>query len=164
MVLIQRLESFYDNLPEKFKITSLNLYMHKDQNLIGAVLFLHLVYHAAVFDLTRITLPGFTFPLSSALQGAAADFRFKYQQICRYHSNEVSNLFKEAFIHGSTALDQPFCADIALESSKIQIVYAATVDNSTGSVEIARQNVKTNLQLLKLLHTGKEGQSLYVSK
>lgn len=163
MSMMNRLEGFYANIPERYSITDLNLYMHKDQHLIGAVLFLHLGYHAAVFDLTRITLPGFTFPLSSSFRDAPADFRFKFQQRCRYHSTEVSKLIRQAFVHGAVALDQPFFGDIALESTKIEIIYAATVDNSIESIEMTKRNVVTNLQIFKLLHIGKEGQSLYVS-
>jgi hypothetical protein len=44
----------------------INIYTLQDQNTIGPYFFLPLTYHACVFDLTRVTLPGYSFPLAAA--------------------------------------------------------------------------------------------------
>jgi hypothetical protein len=163
MSLIRQLETFYEHIPDIFRLTPLNSYIHKEQNIAGAVFFLHMIYHAAVFDLTRISLAGFNFPLASALACAPPDFRADCQKRCRFHANEVSNVIRQGFRHGSVTFDQPFCADVALESAKIQIIYTSTVANDAESVELTKTNLRTNLQLLKVIHAGMDGLSPYVS-
>lgn len=163
MSLIRQLETFYEHIPDIFRLTPLNSYIHKEQHIGGAVFFLHMIYHAAVFDLTRISLAGFNFPLAGAFAGAPPDFRADCQKRCRFHASEVSNVIRQGFRHGAAAFDQPFCADVALESAKIQIIYTSTVANDAESVELTKTNLRTNLQLLKVLHAGRDGLSPYVS-
>lgn len=151
------------HLPARFHLTDLNMYMHDDQHVIGAVVFLHLIYHGAVVDLTRITLAGFNFPLAEAFSNAPVEFRSDLQRRCRLHANEVSGIIEKGLLHGNAAFDEPFCASVAMESAKIQIIYSATAENCPQSAETTRHNLKTNLRLLELLHAGKEGRSPYVS-
>jgi hypothetical protein len=116
-----------------------------------------------VFDLTRSSLAGFQFPVAAALE-QSGDFRAQCQERCRFHADEVSALIRRGLDHKRTAFDDPFCVDAAFESAKIQIIHTATVANDLSTVEMMKRNVNTNLELLQLLHLGKEGQSPYVSR
>ena len=77
--------SFYTNLPPKYLLTELNMYAQKDQHILGAVVSLHLFYHAALCDLTRISLPGFNFPLAVAFQKVPVEFALQCQEV---HTHE----------------------------------------------------------------------------
>lgn len=164
MTMINKLDAFKNNLPAKFQLTKLNMYILKDQHTLGAVFSLHLLFNAAIFDLTRISLAGFNFPLAAAFRHAPRDFVTQCQQRCRFHAMVVSDTLREGFIHqGAGVFDDFFCADVALESAKIQIIYSATVDNADECREGTKNNLQANLKLLKLIHTGKQGISPYVS-
>lgn len=160
--LLRQLDAFYENLPERFHITDLNTYIHKDQHTLGVLFYLHFMYNAAIFDLTRISLAGFSFPLAEGFQDSPAEFRTQCQERCHFHANVVSDLIHQGFAVGRMAFDDMFCADVALESAKIQIIHSATVGGNAQAVEKTRQNLKTILQLLVLQNVGKSSQSTYV--
>ncbi|KAM0431756.1 hypothetical protein ACHAPT_005006 [Fusarium lateritium] len=120
------------------------------------------MYNAAIFDLTRISLAGFSFPLAGAFQHAPPEFRSQCQERCRFHAAAVSDIIRQGLTHGRVAFDDSFCADAALESSKVQIIHSATVANDDQSVEKTRQNLRTTLELFGLLHANQDGQSTYV--
>ncbi|EEU40352.1 uncharacterized protein NECHADRAFT_76532 [Fusarium vanettenii 77-13-4] len=162
MLLIRELDTFYESLPDRLQITELNTYIHKDQHTIGALFYLHLMYNAAIFDLTRISLAGFSFPLAASFQHAPPEFRSQCQERCRFHAAAVSDIVRQGLTHGRVAFDDNFCADVALESSKVQIIHSATVANDDQSTEKTRQNLRTTLQLFDLLHANQDGQSTYV--
>ena len=162
MTTLRKLELFQSYIPEKFRLTDLNIYIHKEQHITGAVFFLHALCHAAMFDLTRISMPGFAFPLAAGFRNSPIEFQLDCQRRCRFHASEASNIFSQAFIHDTTVFDQPFIADVALESAKIQIIYSATVDNSVQLVETTKHNLRTNLRFLQFMHAGKEGRSPHV--
>ncbi|RSL65958.1 hypothetical protein CEP51_012921 [Fusarium floridanum] len=162
MLLIRELDTFYESLPDRLQITELNTYIHKDQHTIGALFYLHLMYNAAIFDLTRISLAGFSFPLAAAFQHAPPEFRSQCQERCRFHAAAVSDIVRQGLTHGRVAFDDNFCADAALESSKVQIIHSATVANDDQSTEKTRQNLRTTLQLFDLVHANQDGQSTYV--
>lgn len=163
MEIIKQLELFHSNLADNYRLTDLNLYILKDQHLIGAVFCLHLLYNAAMFDLTRTSLAGFTFPLAAAFRDAPGEFRLQCQKRCQFHANEASDIVRKGLAHAPVAFDDTFCPDAILESTKIQIIYSATVANDDQTVTATRQNVRSNLQALKLLHIDKTAINPYVS-
>lgn len=115
-------------------------------NLLSLAVYLHLAYHIAITDLTRVSLPGFTFPLAAAFRHVPRDFLRQCQQRCRYHADEVSNLIEMVQAHGPEAFDDPFCHIAAFEAAKIQIIHAAVVPQVDSST--AERNVKINLSLI----------------
>lgn len=147
--IIQRLETILAKLPEKYHLTDLNMYILKDSGILGAVFVLHLLMHAVIFDLTRTSLAGFNFPLSNDFKIAPDDFKLKCQDLCRQHAIEVSLLFRKALPYGRHAFDDLFCVDAAFESSKVQLVYAATVNHSPFIVQQTKSNLCTNIECLK---------------
>jgi hypothetical protein len=135
------------------------MYMHKDQHTLGAVFLLHLLFHAAVFDLTRISLAGFSFPLATAFRGAPFTFLQECQRRCFLHAHEISNMVHEAEPYKAMIADQSMWAGALFESAKIQLVYAATVQTNAQTHQLVRQNLRAHLHLLDFLHTGKGEQS-----
>lgn len=162
MKMIDQLDTFRANLPERFALTDLNLYTHKGENTLGAVFALHFFYHAAVFDLTRIALPGFTFPLAPAFGDAPHSFRSQCQERCRFHANAVSDVVAMGFQHTPNAFDDPFCVHAVSEATKIQIIYSATVANDETSMGLTMNNVRTNLRFLRYMHIHKRDENPFV--
>ncbi|KAH8652179.1 hypothetical protein BX600DRAFT_89412 [Xylariales sp. PMI_506] len=164
MTAIRLLDAFYKFMPDSFHVNKLNMYIHSDQHTIGAVFALNLFFHAAFFDLTRLSLAGFNFPLAVGFADAPPGFRTQVQGLCRFHANKISELIRQGLDYpGRAAFDDPFCLDIAFESAKIQIIHAATAtNNDIETATLTRTNLNTNLELLKYLHAGQMGQSRYI--
>ncbi|KAF1828564.1 hypothetical protein BDW02DRAFT_223305 [Decorospora gaudefroyi] len=163
MVILQQLETFYNNLPAKYGLAELNMYMLKDQHILGAVFFLHLLYHAALCDLTRISLPGFCFPLAAGMRNATAAFISQCQRRCQFHAESISDLIRKGRPHGRMAFDDPFIADATFESTKIQIVISAIMPNNTNDIRTTRENVITNFELMNMLNLDEVGSSPYIN-
>jgi len=160
--LIEQLDMWYANLPHELQITELNMYIQKDTNILGAVFFVHLAYHAAVADLTRVSLPGFNFPLASSFAQVPGEFRRQCQERCRYHADEVSKLVKMGLKHGTRPFDDPFCFIAAYEATKIQIVYTNTVAAGLRAERSrAEANIRVNTKLMNLM--GRDGSHVHVS-
>lgn len=131
---------------------------------LGGVFFLHFLIHAVVFDLTRISLPGFNFPLAAAFESASPEFLSQCRQRCRFHAMQVTDLVRSGLAHGRIPFDDIFTADAALEAAKIQIIYAATADHSPEVLQTTRDNVEMTLRFFQTFHFGQSGPSQYVSK
>jgi hypothetical protein len=163
MTLLQKLEAFYAKLPVKYFLTELNMYTHKDQHILSAVISLHLFFHAALCDLTRISLPGFNFPLAVGFQRAPMDFTVQCQERCLFHAREISIIVARARPHAPLAFDDGFVADAVTESTKIHIVCAATNLGNIASGPDAATTIYNNLDILKMLSLGKPRPSPFVS-
>lgn len=163
MQLIERLDVIYQHLPGQFSLSELNIYALKDKHLLGGVFFLHFLLHSVSFDLTRISLPGFNFPLSTPMRDAPFEFRSQCQERCWFHARRMSDIIRKGITYGRPCFDDIFSADAAFESAKIQIVYASTINYTPDTVGIVKENLDSNISLLKMVHCGKEGTSPYVS-
>jgi len=138
------------------------MYTHRDQHNLGSVFFLHLLYDAAVCDLTRIALPGFAFPLANAFHDAPVDFLSQCQRRSWFHANRISTLIRKGRAHGRLAFDDPFVGDAAFESAKIQIVFAATMSSNPDFIRTTADNIRTNIELLDMLSQNEAGLNPYV--
>ncbi|KAM0259834.1 hypothetical protein ACHAQJ_003078 [Trichoderma viride] len=155
--IIDQLNALYTNLPQKYYLTDANLYVLKEKGILGGVFALHLFIHAVIFDLTRISLAGFSFPLAPAFKNAPLDFRTHCQNLCRFHATQVSHIIRTGMSFSPSAFDDLFCSDATVESTKVQIIYAATVDQSPQTLQETRDNIITNLNfLLGINSRGKE--------
>jgi hypothetical protein len=162
--IIDQLNALYANLPQKYYLTDTNLYVLKEKGLLGGVFALHLFIHAVIFDLTRISLAGYNFPLAPAFKNAPLNFRSHCQSLCRYHATQVSNIIRTGMNFSPTAFDDLFCSDATIESTKIQIIYAATVDQSPQTLQVTRDNIISNFSFLLGIHSrGKEAPIQFVS-
>ncbi|KAL6355385.1 hypothetical protein LRP88_10974 [Fusarium phalaenopsidis] len=101
--------------------TALESACNLEQHTLGPYFFLHLAYHACVFDLTRVTLPGYSFPLSAAFFQVSEEFTLKYRHEAWYHACCVSKLLETGLKCGTETLDDHFTSTAAFESTKIQL-------------------------------------------
>ncbi|KAL7918001.1 hypothetical protein ACQKWADRAFT_305390 [Trichoderma austrokoningii] len=160
--IIQRLEIWYAGLPERLVISDFNVYIHKELNTINAVFMLHFLYHSIVCDLTRVSLPGYVFPLSAAFQSCPLEFRRQCQERCRFHADEISRLVHAGFGYGIQAFDDLHSLMATFESTKIQIIHTATAtSNSVDIRERTAHNIRLNMRVLDVLHLQKDKPNPY---
>ncbi|RMJ15619.1 hypothetical protein CDV36_004684 [Fusarium kuroshium] len=162
--LDKELNVWYDQLPDFLAFNDINLYIHKEQHTLGPYFFLHLAYHACVFDLTRVTLPGYSFPLSAAFFHVPEDFTLKYRHEAWYHACCVSKLLETGLECGTETLDDHFTSTAAFESTKIQVIYLTTMAN--GSSRLYNEgiaNINTNLRVLTVTHPYPDMPNVYLS-
>ncbi|KAM0248846.1 hypothetical protein ACHAQJ_009278 [Trichoderma viride] len=160
--IINRLEIWYTSLPEQLVISDLNVYIHKELNIISAVFMLHFLYHSIVCDLTRISLPGYVFPLSAAFHSAPLEFRKQCQERCRFHADEISRLVRVGFGYGLRVFDDLHSLMATFESTKIQIIHTATATSNALDVrERASHNIRLNMRALDVLYLQKDKSNPY---
>lgn len=117
-----------------------------------------------MFDLTRVTLPGYSFPLSSAFFQVPQDFTLKYRHEAWYHACCVSELLETGLECGTGTLDDHFTSRAAFESTKIQVIYLTTM--ASGSPRLYSEgmaNINTNLRVLTETHPYPDMPNVYVS-
>lgn len=125
---------------------------------------LHFFYHSLICDLTRISLPGFDFPLASSFRTAPLAFRRQCQERCRFHADEISRLIRTGLIHGRRAFDDLHCAMAAVESVKIQIAHTCTATlNDRDERAKTAANIRSNMTLLDMVHLERDRPNPYVS-
>ncbi|PKS12422.1 hypothetical protein jhhlp_000628 [Lomentospora prolificans] len=164
MTLLNQVEAWCKELPDFLTFNDINIYIHKEQNTPGSYFFLHLMYHACVFDLTRVTLPGYNFPLAAALADAPADFIVKNRQKAWHHACCVSTLLSSALECGSGALDDHYTSTAAFESTKIHVIYLTTVANGdSSSYSHCIDHINTNLRVLTETHPYSDMPNVYLS-
>jgi hypothetical protein len=114
-------------------------------------------------DLTRVSLPGFDFPLAALFRSTTPLFRRQYQERCRFHADEISRLARSGLQVGRNAFDDPHCAMAAFESTKIQIIHTTTTTpNSVEDRQKAEENIRINLELANCIHFSKDKANIYV--
>ncbi|KAL7626159.1 hypothetical protein AAE478_002929 [Parahypoxylon ruwenzoriense] len=79
------------------------------------------------FDLIRIVLPGYNFPLAPALAHAPPGFKARCQRMCVDHANSISQLLRDGSEYGTECLDDYFTATAVFESTKTQVVFVTTL-------------------------------------
>ncbi|KAL7933105.1 hypothetical protein V8C35DRAFT_304933 [Trichoderma chlorosporum] len=160
--IIHRLEIWYAGLPEQLVISDLNAYVHKELNIISAVFMLHFLYHSIVCDLTRVSLPGYVFPLSAAFHSAPLEFRRQCQERCRFHADEISRIVRIGFGYGIRVFDDLHSLMATFESTKIQIIHTATATSNAIDIrERAGYNIRLNMRALDILHLQKDKPNPY---
>ncbi|KAL7892982.1 hypothetical protein HDV64DRAFT_272949 [Trichoderma sp. TUCIM 5745] len=160
--IIQRLEIWHAGLPERLVISDFNVYIHKELNTISAVFMLHFLYHSIVCDLTRVSLPGYVFPLSAAFHSCPQEFRRQCQERCRFHADEISRLVHAGFGYGIRAFDDLHSLMATFESTKIQIIHTATATSNSSDIrERTSHNIRLNMRALDILHFQKDKPNLY---
>lgn len=159
---IEKLDVIYQNLPERYRLTDANIPALQEQRILGGVLFFHFLMHAVVSDMTRPSLPGFNFPLAGAFWTAPPDFRSQCQERCRLHAVHNTDLVRKGLSCGRSVFDDVFPVDAALEAAKIQIIYAAAVNQGPEIIQQTRENVTTTLEFFSLSNRGKDGPGQYV--
>ena len=118
--------------------------------MLGAVVFLHMAYHGAIANLTRVSLNGFEFPLAGAFGAVPEQFRYECQTRCRYHSDQISNIIRLGLEHGARAFDDSLCHVAAFEATKVQIVHSSISQRGAGDREATEDCIRVNIELMKM--------------
>lgn len=139
------------NLPAKYRLTPLNEHVHKDSRSLGYLFSVHLLYHLAMCDLTRTSLPGFDFPFAATLQHTSWEFIVQCQRRCKHHAEEAAYVLKRGMRYGTSAFDDHFSSVAAFESTKILIVAFAFTHQSNDEMRSLEQSINANLEVLNFL-------------
>ncbi|KAH7329468.1 hypothetical protein B0I35DRAFT_474073 [Stachybotrys elegans] len=157
--IIDRLDVIRQNLAPEYCVADIDKDDSQKIHSLGGLLFFHFLIHAVVFDLTRISLPGYNFPLAAAFHHAPQQFVRQCQDRCRFHAVHISNLIRKGLEFGRAVFADVFCADAALESAKIQIIYAATVNHTPHIYTATQENINLHLTFFKVFNRGRNGPS-----
>lgn len=162
--LLDLLHQWHSHLPPFLEFNDMNMYVQKELSNLSSFFTLHLMYHSCIFDLTRVTLAGYSFPLAAAMASAPIDAKKRYQLMAWEHAVEVSDLLNKSFECGSGALDDYFVPTAAFESTKIQVIYSTTVANGDADIYArTASNINTNLHVLTATHPFVDMPNIYVS-
>lgn len=140
-----------------------NMAAMRAEGILGGVFTLHLLMNAIVFDLTRVALPGFSFPLAEWLHQGPEDFLKRCQQLCYSHAEQVSHLIRKGMSFDRATTDDVFCADATLESAKIQLIYTATVNANPQFIPSVNANVRSSIEFIQSLPRRRETKEHIVS-
>lgn len=161
--VLQDLETWFRSLPEHLLIRQTGTSQGTDHDRPGAVFMLHFLYHSIACDLTRISLPGYDFPLAKAFQNAPPKFRDQCRSQCRSHADEVAMLAHIGLSEDTRAFDDLHSLMAIFESTKIQIIHAATAtSNSRDARQMASENIRANLNVLDAMHSLQGKTNLFV--
>ncbi len=142
------------------------MFIQNETHTLGAMVGLHLAYHSAVTDLTRVALAGFDFPLAAQFRDAPALFRRRCQERCRHHADAVAHLVRQGCTIGPEAFEDSQCAQATFESTKVQIVHTVTASMVPMAHERLRAdavaNIRSNLRLLATMHGSNHEHNPYV--
>ncbi len=159
---IQKVDAIYQNLPDMYRLNDVNIPQLQENRQLGGVLLLYFLMYSIVSDITRPSLPGYSFPLATAFQEAPQTFRSQCQERCRFEAVRITGLIRTGLTYGRVLFDDIFPRDAALEAAKIQIVYSAAINQSPEIMQETRENINTTLYFFTLWHHGKHGHSEYV--
>lgn len=159
---MQQLMVILQHLPDRYQLNDTSIPALREQHMLGGVFLLHYLMHAVLSDMTRPSLPGFNFPLARVFHSTSADFRSQCQERCRFHARQTTDLIRRGMLYGREAFHDQYAADAALESIKIQIIYAAAVNQDHGVIRETGENVRVTLAFFELFNRGNIGPSPYV--
>ncbi|EGU86910.1 hypothetical protein FOXB_02575 [Fusarium oxysporum f. sp. conglutinans Fo5176] len=139
MQTLDALEAWNNSISSQLQLTEFSIYVHKELNTLESLFYLHLSYHILVCDLTRISIPGFAFPLAAAFRAAPQAFISHCQDVCRHHAAQHLNfLFAESTTYAAT-----------YEATKIMIVYAASLSGNEHDTRMGlKEDVMFNMKVL----------------
>ncbi|KAL1878122.1 hypothetical protein VTK73DRAFT_8002 [Phialemonium thermophilum] len=164
MQLLSWIATWYRGLPQNLTLQELNIYIHREQETLGAFFFLHIAYHSCLFDLCRICLAGYSFPLAAAMRQAPPEFLAEQQQQCFHHAESASRILQTALDAGCSGLDDSFAPTCAFESTKIQVVYFTTLGHGERALyERVRANININLRVLVHTHPYADTPNVYLA-
>jgi hypothetical protein len=147
--LVSHLERCGKSMPRHLQFNEMNAYVHDENHQLSAFYALHLLYNQCFCDLYRIALPGYQFPLSSALTKDRPESICSLQSECVERAQKLTEILQSALGRGVKAFIDPVCAICAYESSKIQVIYTRTCLNSVDTT--VSKNIDINLASLDII-------------
>ncbi|KAM0076121.1 hypothetical protein ACKRZS_011815 [Fusarium odoratissimum] len=149
MQTLDALEAWNNSISSQLQLTEFSIYVHKELNTLESLFYLHLSYHILVCDLTRISIPGFAFPLAAAFRTAPQAFTSHCQEVCRHHAAQVSRILRMMAQHLSFLFAESTTYAATYEATKIMIVYAASLSDSEHDTRMGlKVDVMFNMKVL----------------
>ncbi|PNP74389.1 hypothetical protein FNYG_12438 [Fusarium nygamai] len=127
MQLLQALEAWGNSISTQLQLTEFSIYVHKELNTLESLFYLHLSYHILICDLTRISIPGFAFPLAAGFRAAPGPFVSHCQDVCRHHAEQVTRILRMMAEHLNPLFSESTTYAATYEATKIMIVYTASL-------------------------------------
>ncbi|KAF4441418.1 Regulator of drug sensitivity 1 [Fusarium acutatum] len=127
MQLLQALEAWSNSISTQLQLTEFSIYLHKELNTLESLFYLHLSYHILICDLTRISIPGFAFPLAAAFQAAPGPYISHCREVCCHHAEQVSRILRMMAQHLNPLFSESTTYAATYEATKIMIVYSASL-------------------------------------
>ncbi|RKK11786.1 hypothetical protein BFJ66_g10462 [Fusarium oxysporum f. sp. cepae] len=147
MQTLDALEAWNNSISSQLQLTEFSIYVHKELNTLESLFYLHLSYHTLVCDLTRISIPGFAFPLAAAFRGAPQAFASHCQDVCRHHAAQVSRILRMMVQHLSFLFAESTTYAATYEATKIMIVYAASLSGNEHDTRMGlKEDVMFNMK------------------
>lgn len=146
--LILRLKKCGKSFPRHLQLNEINTYVHEENNQLPAFYTLHLLYHQCFCDLSRVALPGYSFPISTVIEKNQPERTKDLQLLCIDHACEITAILSASLRRKTRSLIDSTCAICAYEATKIQAVYARTCN---GPEIDPAENIITNLTALDLI-------------
>ncbi|KAI7759794.1 hypothetical protein LZL87_009117 [Fusarium oxysporum] len=94
MQILHALEAWNNSISTQIQLKKFSIYVHKELNSLESLLYLHRSYHIFICDLTRISIPGFAFPLAAAFRATPQAFISHCQDVCRHHAAQVTKILR----------------------------------------------------------------------
>ncbi|KAF5700071.1 regulator of drug sensitivity 1 [Fusarium globosum] len=127
MQLLHALEAWSNSISAQLQLTEFSIYVHKELNTLESLFYLHFSYHILICDLTRISIPGFAFPLAAAFQAAPGPFISHCREVCRHHAEQVTRILRMMAQHLNPLFSESITYAATYEATKIMIVYSASL-------------------------------------
>ena len=151
MQTVHALETWPSSISAQLQLTELNIYVHKELHTLEPLFYLHLAYHTLICDLTRISIPGFDFPLAAAFRVAPQAFVSQCQNLCQYHAAQVTQVLRMMNQHVTPLFTDCTTRMAVYETTKIMIVYVASMGEGSHGSDLGRQlleNITFNMKVL----------------
>lgn len=124
--LMSDINNWKTSLPPFLEFSPDNIYIRKDSSQLGALFLIHCLYHHAICDLNRISLPElfkirqpFSFPANQRA------FVSQLQDGCFEQARHIAHLFSTVMRHGVKHLADPILPSYAYNSNRIMLFYIA---------------------------------------
>ncbi|KAF2733707.1 hypothetical protein EJ04DRAFT_512978 [Polyplosphaeria fusca] len=115
-------------LPPFLEFSPDNIYIRKDSSQLGGLFLIHCLYHHAICDLNRISLPDlfkirepFSFPKEQR------KFVAQLQGVCFEQARHIAKLFSTVMRHGVKHFADPILPSYAYNSNRIMLFYIARI-------------------------------------
>ncbi|KAF5566557.1 regulator of drug sensitivity 1 [Fusarium napiforme] len=147
--LLHALEAWGNRVSTQLQLTEFSIYVHKELNTLESLFYLHLSYHILICDLTRISIPGFAFPLAVAFQTAPEPFISHCRDVCRHHATQVTRILQMMSQHLHPLFSESTTYAATYEATKIMIVYSALLGEQEPDTRMRlKEDIIFNMKLL----------------
>nr|RBQ96366.1 hypothetical protein FVER53263_20067 [Fusarium verticillioides] len=149
MQLLQALETWGNSISTQLRLTEFSIYVHKELNTLESLFYLHLSYHILICDLTRISIPGFAFPLATAFQTAPGPFTSHCRDVCWHHATQVTRILRMMAQHLNPLFSESTTYAATYEATKIMIVYSALLGEREADTRMQlKEDIVFNMRVL----------------